>query len=280
MKFEQFNPYIDRPKVKNWAGEVMSFCQVKYDGLRATVVVGKKSKIKVYGRKPGRDYTRYFSTAFLDVPPETVIDGEIIVRDMPASSVITALQEGWNWEFISFAMPFYNGEDLRWEPPTKNVERMKRLFLHTAKEIEWRRSRKGDVQDVDVVKDTARLLCVEGFVFKRLTYVDWYKVKPVKTVDAIVINWTEGTGKYKGKMGALGLGLYMREGEENIVSIGNVGTGFTDRQRGEYTKGYSIGSVCEVAYDSVAANGKLRFPSFVRFRDDKEPKECLISQIN
>ena len=42
----------------------------------------------------------------------------------------------------------------------------------------------------------------------------------------------------------------------------------------------SAGVVCEVGYQSITEDGKLRIPVFRKIREDKEPLECTIDQIH
>lgn len=92
----------------------------------------------------------------------------------------------------------------------------------------------------------------EGLVLRQDQ--QWIKVKPLETFDLAVIGVVPGTGKHANRMGAL------------ITSMGRVGTGFTDAMREEP---WPIGSIIEVAAQSVTPEGRLRFPRFVRRRPDK-----------
>ena len=123
----------------------------------------------------------------------------------------------------------------------------------------------------------------------------WLKYKPTITVDLQVVGVEEGTGKNVGKMGAL-VCHGVDAGREITV---NVGSGFEDQFRAqiwaditnahvcwtkkskgktvimtEYPSGQNcIGDIAEVLCDAITQNKdgtySLRFPRFVRFRDDK-----------
>lgn len=104
---------------------------------------------------------------------------------------------------------------------------------------------------------------------KRNTF--WMKWKPVITVDLEVIDIEEGTGRNVGRLGAL-----VCAGEDNgkYITV-NVGSGFSDDDRTDFynNRDLVIGRTAEILCDVITQNQdgtfSLRFPRFVRFRDDK-----------
>ena len=104
---------------------------------------------------------------------------------------------------------------------------------------------------------------------KRNTF--WMKWKPVCDYDLTVVGIESGTGKNKGRMGAL-----VCEGEDDGKHIiVNVGSGYTDEERQSYwdNKDTVIGRTAVVMADAITQNQdgsySLRFPRFKTFRDDK-----------
>ncbi|HTY74395.1 MAG TPA: non-homologous end-joining DNA ligase [Candidatus Nanoarchaeia archaeon] len=126
----------------------------------------------------------------------------------------------------------------------------------------------------------------------------WLKIKKILTCDCIVFGYTKGTGARKATFGALILGLYNKEGKP--VFIGKVGTGFSTETLSmllnefkkfqtdtppfeadipEKVTWLKPSIVCEVGYQVVTPDGRLRMPRFLRLRDDKKPKDCTTSQL-
>ena len=149
---------------------------------------------------------------------------------------------------------------------------------------------------------------LEGVVAKRAdaSYrggrsTDWLKVRALTTDDFVIVGWTEPAGSRPG-FGALHLAQYGPEGE--AVYVGSVGTGFNDallrdlhdqllqieeddplfsgevpRGRGKARASHWVipELVCEVRFREFTEQGFLRHPVFMRLRDDKPPKDCLLA---
>jgi DNA ligase D-like protein (predicted ligase)/DNA ligase D-like protein (predicted 3'-phosphoesterase) len=127
----------------------------------------------------------------------------------------------------------------------------------------------------------------------------WLKIKELKTCDCVVFGYRRGEKSRGATFGSLVLGLYGTDGKP--VYVGNVGTGFTDETlrtlMGKF-EGLKTASpvpfaveeeervtwlepklVCEVAYQVVTRDTRLRMPRFKRLRDDKPPAQCTLDQI-
>lgn len=96
----------------------------------------------------------------------------------------------------------------------------------------------------------------------------WLKAKPFIEVTLEIVGLEEGTGKNKGRLGAL-----VCAGEDDGKDIRvNVGSGLTDEQRISFwaDRDRLVGSLVEVRADAVTQNQdgtySLRFPRFKTFR--------------
>lgn len=85
------------------------------------------------------------------------------------------------------------------------------------------------------------------------------KLKLLLDAEATVIAHLPGKGKYAGKLGAL-----LVEAQDGIRF--KLGTGFTDAQRENPPK---VGSLITYTYRDITKNGKPKFASFLRIRNEK-----------
>ena len=85
----------------------------------------------------------------------------------------------------------------------------------------------------------------------------------MKTIDVQCIDVFEGEGKNVGMLGGI------------IVDVNGVmcrvGSGFTDDEKRYYWKNKNeiVGKIVEIQYQQKTNDGSLRFPVFLRVRDDK-----------
>jgi DNA ligase-1 len=122
----------------------------------------------------------------------------------------------------------------------------------------------------------------------------WLKVKPVHTLDLVVLAVEWGSGRRRGKLSNIHLGARDPAGGE-FVMLGKTFKGMTDAmldwQTARFTE-LAVGGtdghvvvvrpeqVVEIAFDGVQASSRypgglaLRFARVVRYRDDKSPAEA------
>jgi len=86
------------------------------------------------------------------------------------------------------------------------------------------------------------------------------KAKRFHDAEACVIGHQPGSGRHKGRLGALA--VVLPDGTEFAV-----GTGFSDAQREQPP---AVGSIITFRYQELTDRGVPRFPSFVRVRQDAE----------
>ncbi len=126
----------------------------------------------------------------------------------------------------------------------------------------------------------------------------WLKIKGKHTIEAIIAGYTQGEGKRVNTFGALVLAAYNSSGK--LIHLGNVGTGFNDAEAIELLNQLkSLQSnrktisgeveaptpitwvrpqlVCEVEYDSMTQEKRLRLPRYKSLRSDISPEECLFA---
>jgi bifunctional non-homologous end joining protein LigD len=126
---------------------------------------------------------------------------------------------------------------------------------------------------------------------------NWLKIKHIKTQDCVVIGYTRGEGNRKNYFGSLLLAVNDAEGK--LQFVGHTGSGFNFQQLQQiyeklkkirieqcpinyvpYTNRKPIWIkpelVVEIKFSNWTSEKIMRTPIFLRFREDKMPKECLL----
>jgi DNA ligase-1 len=90
------------------------------------------------------------------------------------------------------------------------------------------------------------------------------KFKTMLSMDCMVTGIYEGEDKYEGMMG--GFSLIQEDG----IAC-KVGSGFSDKDRKDIwnNESLAVGRIAEIKYQEVTPDGVMRFPVFVRWRNDK-----------
>jgi bifunctional non-homologous end joining protein LigD len=126
---------------------------------------------------------------------------------------------------------------------------------------------------------------------------NWLKIKKLRSCDCVIFGYTKGSGARAETFGALLLGLY---GDKKPVYVGKVGTGFSQavlEKLSERFQQLKTGKapfsldipdevtwlkpelICEIGYQMVTHDMRLRMPRFLGLREDKLPSECTLDQI-
>lgn len=209
----------------------------------------------------------------------TVI-GELWAQGTPASQIKTLINaQSTELQFSAFGLTMWR---------SINQSAIPSLPLHTVQIAveahgfdfcEYLELSTGSVtrqhNELVVLLDNCANTDVEGYVLKNGNLLDWHKLKPAPTIDLIICGYVPAdfAGKYAGQIGSLVVST--AEGCE----VGFV-SGMNDEQRLEFTSNKSlyIGKVCEVGYQKMDSNGRLRHPRFIQLRDDKPADKCTLDQ--
>jgi ATP-dependent DNA ligase len=288
----------------------------KWDGFRG-VVENDGGELAVWSRN-GRPLLRYFpelGPLGAKLPPHSALDGEIVLEQKgrlefdllqmrlhPAESRVKKLSAEIPVRFIAFDVLLWKGEEIWKLPLSKRRARLERLKLPFATSETTR--------DPKVAQRwLARLepAGLDGIVCKRLdapykpgSRDAVVKVKPHKTADCVVVGvrWKEKPTR----LATLLLGLY--DGDE-VHYVGSCAVaparhdmtldmvkpllkgaperGFSEPNRwgtGELAESaLKPKLVVEVRYDKVEKRRIRHGTRFLRFRPDKDAKDCTWAQV-
>jgi ATP-dependent DNA ligase len=289
----------------------------KWDGFRG-VLENDGGELALWSRKE-RPLLRYFPELRPlgeQMPPHSALDGEIVIardgvldfdsmqtRLHPAESRVRKLSAEIPAEFIAFDLLLWKGKpvhELALEKRRKELERVARGFRLSPY-----------TRDADSARewlDTFEAAGLDGVIAKRLdepyrpgSREAVMKVKPYKTADAVVVGL-----RWKSKpdrIATLLLGLYRDDGGLDYVGSAAVAASKHDQiaeqvvplidkkseRRFSEPNRWGTGDleeaalkpklVAEVRYDKVQGNRFRHGTRFLRFRDDKDPKDCTWREL-
>ena len=281
----------------------------KWDGFR-TIVFRDGDEVHLQSRN-GKPMNRYFPEVIphiLALPAKKlVLDGELVIevkgiqefdllsqRIHPAKSRVDMLAEKTPAFFVAFDVLAEGKKKLLSLPYAERRERLEELVEDPVKLTPMIDDRKGaggwlKGQSEGVVAKEADAPYLPG---ERKGMV---KIKRVRTLDAVVIAFR--FGKEDDTVGSLILGLYDKKGELNVVGHTS---GFSAKQKRELLGFLEPGSggpsrwkaeedlmweglrpelVCEIGFDHITGNRIRHGAKFMRWREDKDPRECTMDQL-
>jgi ATP-dependent DNA ligase len=307
-------PQLARSAKELPAGDGWRF-EPKWDGFR-TIVFRDGPGVQLQSRN-GRPMNRYFPDVVeqvLQLPAERlVLDGEMIVmvdgiqefdllsqRIHPAASRVEMLARETPAELVAFDL-LAVGDETLFDLPYE--ERRERLAGVVADPVRLTPVTSDPEDAGEWLAGTG-----EGVIAKEADApyrpgerTGMLKIKRVRTADAVVAAFR--FGKEPNTVGSLILGMYDDDGELHIVGHTSSfrakqkrellellepyrtyerGSGEPSRWKSEEElvwEGLRPELVCEVAFDHITGRRIRHGAKFQRWRTDKEPRECLISQL-
>ncbi|MEM4714306.1 MAG: non-homologous end-joining DNA ligase [Candidatus Nanoarchaeia archaeon] len=287
------------------------YFEPKIDGTRA-LLYKYKNNIQILNRRQNWISFRYpeIIADAKKIKGDFILDGEICVlneKGLPDFSKLQSREQITNFlkiKFLAKSFPvtyyvfdilFLNEKDLTHLPlfkrkkilekVVKDSKCIKKILFNKNGIILWR-----SVKNIGLEGVMAKKIDSKYEIGRRSE--NWLKIKNVKTTDCIICGWSTG----KREFASLILGQYK---DSNLIYVGNVGTGFDKSLlKTIYSKIRKLkikncpfkeipkikGKVfwmkpeliVEVKYLEYTKRHHLRVPSFVRFRYDKTPKECIL----
>ncbi|WP_348272073.1 non-homologous end-joining DNA ligase [Ensifer sp. Root31] len=281
------------PAAGDWAFEI------KWDGYRLAVHI-EPSRVRILTRG-GHDWTHRFpaieAAAKVLGPTAMILDGEAVVLDEAGRSNFGMLQAALGGRggkrvagealFYAFDLLYFDGHDLR-----GLHQRERRMILEDTIEEGApiiRVSEEIEGEGAAILAQACKFR-LEGIIAKdrRAPYRsgrkgDWLKLKCHRSDGFVVVGYEPST-KVRGAISRLLLAA--RRGDE-LVYVGGVGTGFTDKMTRDLRKQLAAmppkvppvalkrnnvvfcepAFVAEVTYTEITSDGKLRHPSFKGLRE-------------
>jgi DNA ligase D-like protein (predicted ligase) len=208
---------------------------------------------------------------------------EIRAKLMPATYVVFDILE-WNGKEM-IKKPLMKRKEIL-EEIWNNGKHLELIFYTEKGKKLWESIKKIELEGV-MAKEK------NSFYYPGERREEWIKVKNVKSIDIVIVGYTS----LKREISSLGMGLY---DDGNLIYVGKVGTGFDEKTMELLKKMLKETSkpcvknyedapanmiwvkpevVAEIEYLEKTERNELRSPSFKRLRNDKEARDCHISQL-
>lgn len=289
--------------------------EIKWDGIRAISYVDDELSIRSRYDKELR-YNFPELKELTTLSPRSVLDGEIVVlqKGKPDFERLLERSRGTSTQSVEFMTKKFPALYVVFDVLEKDAKPLLDSPLIERKEILKKHVKDGKnvilseyiEEQGEAYYEAALKKGLEGVMAKKknspyepgVRSRNWLKIKKLATCDCVIFGYTKGGGRREATFGALILGLYS---EGKAVFVGKVGTGFSDKaldvlmqifQQLQTSEG-ALGDVnvpeeitwlkpelvCEVVYQSVTKDVKLRMPRFHGLREDKPPRDCTLDQI-
>jgi bifunctional non-homologous end joining protein LigD len=281
------------PDGKNWLYEL------KYDGFRAVaglvdgdLALWSRNELDLAGRFP------QIAKALGKIKGEMVLDGEIVALDEHGVPRFQLLQGGAHQEkMFVFDILWLAGKDLRRLPYEERRALLAKALKRPPAGIEV-------AQQVEEAPEKALERAAaegwEGLIAKRRGSLyesrrskEWLKIKAIKGQEMVIIGYQPSAASAK-DVGSLHL-AYNKDGQ--LYYAGKVGTGFSAKMRGDLRREldrYRLPQspakntprsrdavwseprlVAQIAFTEWTDDDRLRHPSFLGLRDDKEVADVV-----
>ena len=216
-------------------------------------------------------------------------DIEFMARDSPATYVVFDILEKDDKPLLD--LPLIERKEILKQTLKEGKHVILSMYVEERGEDYFQEAVKRGVEGIMAKKKDSRYL-------PGARSESWLKMKKLRTCDCVIFGYTAGEGARKGSFGALILGLYEKS---KPVFVGKVGTGFSEETLRELMglfEGLKTDErtlevvdvperitwlrpelVCEVGYQVVTRDFRLRMPRFHGLRADKAPAECTVDQI-
>ncbi|MFC3739712.1 non-homologous end-joining DNA ligase [Paractinoplanes deccanensis] len=291
------------------AGPEWSY-EFKWDGVRVLALF-TGGPPDLFARSGAVVTAAYPELAGLHLPDGTLLDGEMVVLDAKGRPSFTALAERMHVRdrtkaarlaatvpitYMIFDLLYYDGMDYTGLPYLARREKLEELGLSGPR---WMVP--PAFGDGPATEAAARENSLEGVVAKRTDSVylpgtrspDWIKVKFDRTGDYVIGGWRAGARKLGGLLvgvptpdglafrGRVGGGIGAVAEKELLSRLEPLAVRESPFAHAAVPREDSRGAhwvrpelVVEVRYGNRTPDGRLRFPRFLRLRDDKTPQEC------